>query len=182
MLPEEGPERPKTVTIIGRVWLVVAVLSLCRVLVNLAVWKVLQPDAPSLFGGIVAQSPRHWLLRPLFEHLTALMAVQAVWWAAVGLSAVQLLRLRPWARAAIQGVCGVLLLYAALFAVFWAKLWLTMPARGAASAPAPGAHQYRTFALAGGLALCAAIATGLVAMIVSLRSAAVRFAFRRQAD
>jgi hypothetical protein len=74
----------------------------------------------------------------------------------------------------------VLLLYAALFAVFWAKLWLTMPAQGAA--PAPGAHQYRTFALAGGLAVCAAIATGLVAMIVSLRSAAVRFAFRRQAD
>jgi hypothetical protein len=41
MLPEEGPERPKAVTIIGRVWLVVAVLSLCRVLVNLTVWKVL---------------------------------------------------------------------------------------------------------------------------------------------
>jgi hypothetical protein len=95
MLPEEGPERPKTVTIIGRVWLVVAVLSLCRVLVNLAVWKVLQPEAPSLFGSIVAQSPRHWLLRPLFERLTALMAVQALWWLAVGLSAVQLLRLRP---------------------------------------------------------------------------------------
>jgi hypothetical protein len=54
MLPEEGAERPKAVTIIGRVWLVVAVLSLCRVLVNLAVWTVLQPDAPSLFGGLVA--------------------------------------------------------------------------------------------------------------------------------
>ncbi len=84
-MPDEGAERPKAVTIIGRVWLVVAVLSLCRALVNLAVWKVLQPDAPSLFGGLAAQSPRYWLLRPLFEHLTALMAAQALWWAAVGL-------------------------------------------------------------------------------------------------
>jgi hypothetical protein len=97
----------------------------------------------------------------------------------VGISAVQLLRLRPWARPAIQGVCGLLLLYAALFAVYWANLWLTMPAQGAASAPV--AHQYRTLALAGGLAVCAAIAAGLVAMIVSLHSAAVRSAFRRQA-
>jgi hypothetical protein len=180
MLSEEGAERPKAVTIIGRVWLVVAVLYLCRALVNLAVWMVLQPDAPSLFGELVAQSPRNWLLRPRFEHLTALMTAQALWWAAVGFSAFLFLRLRPWARVAIQGACWALLLYAALFAVFWAQLWLTMPPPGAA--PAPGAYQHRTLALIGGLAVCAAIATGLVTMIVSLRSAAVRFAFRRQAD
>ena len=176
MLPEEEPERPKAVTIIGRVWLVVAVLSLCRVLVNLAVWTVLQPDAPSLLGGLVAQSPRHWLLRPLFEHLAALMAAQALWWAAVGLSAVGLLRLKSWARPAIEGACWIVLAYAAVFGVFWAKLWITMPAQSAAAAS--GAHQYRMIALAGGLAACAAVAIGLVAMIGSLRSAAVRLAFR----
>jgi hypothetical protein len=175
MLPEEGPERPKAVTIIGRVWLVVAVLSLCRVLVNLAVWKALQPETSGLFGGIVAQSPRHWLLRPLFEHLTALMAAQALWWLAVGISAVQLLRLRSWARPAIQGVCWMLLAYAAAFGVFWTRLWITMPAQSAAAAP--GVYPYRTIALAGGLAACAAVAAGLVAMIVSLRSAEVRLAF-----
>src|ERR1700693_181055 len=134
----------------------------------------------SLMMMTEAQSSRHWLLRPLFEHMTALMSAQALWWAAVGLSAVQLLRLRPWARSAIQGACWVLLLYAALFALFWAELWLTIPAQVAA--PAPGAYQYRTFAFAGGLAVCAAVATGLVAMIVSLRGAAVRSAFRRQPD
>jgi hypothetical protein len=104
------------------------------------------------------------------------MTAQALWWAAVGFSAFLLLRLRPWARAAIQGVCWVLLAYAAVFGVFWAKLWITMPAQSAAAAP--GAYQYRTIALAGGLAACAAVATGLVAMIVSLRGAAVRLAFR----
>ncbi len=95
-----------------------------------------------------------------------------------GSLAVGLLRLKSWARAAIQGVCWVLLAYAAGFGVFWVNLWITMSAQSASSAP--GGYQYRTIALAGGLAACAAVATGLVAMIVSLRSAAVRFAFRPQ--
>jgi hypothetical protein len=176
MLPEKGPERPKAVTIIGRLWLVVAVFSLCKVLVNLAIWKVLQPDAPSLFGGVAAESPGQWLLRPLFGHLTMLMTAQALWWAAVGVSAFALLRLRPWARLAIQGVCCVLLVYAVGFGVFWGAVWPTLPARGAAIT-ALGAS-YRTLALIGGLTVCAGVSAGLIAMIVLLRAPGVRAAFR----
>ena len=174
--PEEGAGRPRAVTVIGRLWLVVAVLSFCKALVNLAVWKVLQPDAPSLFGDVVAQSQRFWLLRPLFAHLTTLMTAQALWWAAVGVSAFALLRLRLWARVAIQGVCWALLVYAAGFEVFWAVVWPTLPARGA-GAVAFGAS-YRTLAQVGGLTACAAVSAGLIWMIVLLRRPRVRAAFR----
>lgn len=180
MLPEEEEraERPKAVTIIGRLWLVVAVFSFCKVLVNLAVWKVLQPDAPSLFGDLAAQAPALPFLRPLLAHLTALMSAQALWWAAVGVSAFGLLRLRPWGRVAIQGICWALLAYAAGFGVFWATVWPTLPVRGE-SVPAFAATSYRALGLAGGLAACAAVAAGLITMIVLLRKPRVREAFER---
>ncbi len=141
---------------------------------------MLQPEAPGLFGGLVARSPRHWLLGPLFEHLTALMAAQAFWWAAVGISAVELLRLKPWARPAIEGVGWVLLVYATAFGVFWARLWLAAPTPG--FSPLPPHGSYRAIALASGLAACAAIAAALAVMIVFLRRAAVRLAFQPRPD
>ena len=178
MPEEEGvAERPRAVTVIGRLWLVVAVFSLGKALVNLAVWKALEPDAPSLFRDVAAQSPRDWLVRPLLEHLTAFMTAQALWWTFVGIAAFGLLRLRPWARVAIQGVCGVLLVYSVGFGVFWGAVWPNLPARGA-GATAFGIS-YRTLALAGGLTACAAVATGLITMIVLLRTPRVRAAFDR---
>ena len=176
---EEGAGRPRPVTIIGRLWLVLAVLFLCKALVNLAIWRVLQPDAPSLIGDAMAAAPRLWFMRPLLSHIAAVMTVQALWWVFVGLAAFGLLRLRPWARVAIQGVCGFLLVYAMGFEVFWAVVWPTLPVRRA-GAIAFGTS-YRTLALLAGLTLCAAISAGLIWMIVLLRGPRVRAAFREPA-
>jgi hypothetical protein len=156
--------------------MVLAVFGVCKALVNLAVWKVLEPDAPSLFGDVAAQAPGLPFLRPLLAHLTALMTAQALWWAFVGIAAFGLLRLRPWARVATQGVCWALLVYAAGYGVFWGAVWPTLPARGT-GAIAFGTS-YRTLALVGGLVACAAVSAGLIWMIVLLRTPRVRFAFR----
>jgi hypothetical protein len=177
MLPEEeeGAGRPRPVTIIGRLWLVLAVLFLCKAIVNLAVWKVLQPDAPSLIGDALAEAPKLRVVRPLLTHITAVMTVQALWWIFVGVAAFGLLRLRPWARVAIQGVCCFLLVYATGFEVFWAVIWPTLPAQNA-SAIAFGTS-YRTLALVGGLTVCAAVSAGLIWIIILLRGPRVRAAF-----
>ena len=175
---DEGQGRPRAVTVIGRLWLVLAVLSLCKALVNLAVWKVLEPDAPSLFGDVAAQAPGLPFLRPLLAHLTALMTAQALWWAFVGIAAFGLLRLRPWARVAIQGVCWAILVYVSAvgFGVFWGTISRTLPVRGA-GAVAFGTS-YRTLALIGGTIAYAAASAGLIWMIVLLRTPRVRAAFR----
>jgi hypothetical protein len=178
MSPEEqeGAGRPKAVTIIGRLWLVLAVLLLCKALVNMAIWKVLQPEAPSFIGDALAQTASFRFMRPLLTHITAVITAQALWWTFVGVAAFGLLRLRPWARVAIQGVCGFLLVYATGFEVFWAVVWPTLPVRRA-TVVALGTS-YQTLALVAGLTVCAAMSAGLIWMIVLLRGSKVRAAFR----
>lgn len=178
MTPEEaeGAERPRAVTIIGRLWIVVAVLLLGKALVNLSVWTVLKPDAPNIIRDALAQTPRFGLVKPLFAHLTAVIMLQALWWIFVGIAAFALLRLRPWARVAIQGVCCFLLVYSVAFEIFWAAVWPTLPAGGAGAMPL-GAS-YRTVALVAGLTAGAAMGAGLIWMIVLLRAPRVRAAFQ----
>ncbi len=172
----EGAERPKAVTIIGRLWLVLAVVFLCKAVVNLAVWKVLQPDAPSLIGDALANAPKLSFMRPLLSHITAVITVQALWWVFVGVAAFGLLRLRPWARVAIQGICGLLLVYFLGFETFWAVVWPNLPPQSARAA-ALGAS-YRSLALVAGLSVGAAVGAGLIWMIVLLRGPRVRAAFQ----
>ena len=136
---EEDAERPRAVTVIGRLWIVVAVLLVGKALVNLAVWTVLKPDAPSFIKDALAQTPRFRLARPLFAHLTTVMMIQALWWIFVGIAAFALLRLRPWARVAIQGVCWFLLVYSVAFEIFWAAVWPTLPAASPGATPLPSA-------------------------------------------
>ncbi len=171
----EGTERPRPVTIIGRLWLVLAVVFLCKAVVNLAIWTVLKPDAPGLIGEALANAPPLSFMRPLLSHITAVMTVQALWWIFVGVAAFALLRLRPWARLAMQGVCGFLLVYFLGFEIFLAAVWPNLPARSA-GALALGAS-YRSLALVAGLTACAAVCAGLIWMIVLLRGPGVRDAF-----
>jgi len=171
----DGAERPRAVTIIGRLWLILAVLLFCKAVVNLAVWKVLQPDAPSLVRDALANAPKLSFLRPLLSHITAVMTVQALWWVFVGVAAVGLLRLRPWARVAMQGVCGFLLVYFLGIEMFWALVWPNLPS-GNARGVALGASS-RAVALVAGLTVCAAASAGLIWMIVLLRGPRVRAAF-----
>jgi branched-subunit amino acid transport protein len=172
---EDGAERPRAVTIIGRLWLVLAVLLFCKAVVNFAVWKALQPDVPSLIGDALANSPKLPFMKPLLSHITAVMTAQALWWVFVGVAAVGLLRLWPWARVAMQGICGFLLVYFLGLEMFWALVWPNLPS-GSARGVALGASS-RLAALVAGLIVCAAASAGLIWMIVLLRRPRVRAAF-----
>lgn len=178
MLPDEQerPVRPRAVTIIGRLWLVLAVLFLCKAVVNLAVWKVLQPDAPSLVRDALTNAPKLSFMRPLLSHITAVITAQALWWIFVGVAAFGLLRLRPWARVAIQAVCVFLLVYFLGFEMLWAAVWPNLPSQSA-RAVALGTS-YRSLALVAGLSVGAAVGAGLIWMIVLLRAPRVRAAFQ----
>jgi len=171
----EGAERPRAVTVIGRLWLVVAVLLLGKALVNLAVWTVLKPDAPNLIRDALSNAPKLSFLRPLLSHITAVITMQALWWIFVGIAAFALLRLRPWARVAIQGVCWLLLVYSVAVEIFWSAVWPTLPAGSPGALPL-GAS-YRTVALVAGVTVGAAAVAGLIWMIVLLRGPRVRAAF-----
>jgi hypothetical protein len=178
MLPKEEMKRPRSVTLIGRVWLVLAVLYMLRTLVNLIFWKLLQMGAPVLLRSIAEQSPYAWLLRPLFQHLTALMSTQVIASALVAFSAYQLLRLRAWARVVIQAVCWFALAWVLLFTAFWAWFWPRVAAAQASADPPLSAHSYGRIGLTAGVVICLAVGAGLAVMIALLRGSRVREAFR----
>lgn len=173
MSADPEPVRPKAVTAIAWIWIVLAALFLFRSLLDPFIWTVLKPAAPSLMAAMEQRSPRMALLRPLFGHFTAVKTVEAAAAVAVGFFAVALYRLRAWARVAIQAVCWTGVIYLVSFAALWATLWTRISGGTGA-----GASAHRSFVLGAGLALCLALAIGLIAMSAVLRTPAVRNAFR----
>jgi hypothetical protein len=174
-MPEmEEPLRPRAVTVIGWLWLVAAVFFLLRAVVNLVVWKILQPDMPSLLAFDGRAATQLQFLRPVFDHLTAIQTAETILSAAVIVLAIELLRLREWARVGVQAVCWLVLAYVAAFGSFWFWLW-----RRIVAAPDSPGTSLGTIGLIAGLAVCLAVAAGLALMIAFLRSSEVREAFHR---
>jgi hypothetical protein len=175
MTTEAEFERPRAVTIIGRIWLVLAVILAAKSLLDLVVWRVLRPVLPLLvqLGG---QAPPSRIFDPLLAHLTEIKLAQALAWTAVAVAAFNFLRLRRWARVAVQAVSWIGLAYVACVGVVWAAAYSRIPAAEVvAHSSAPPAH--RTLLLLGGLLVCVVLIAGLIATIVLLRSADVRRAF-----
>jgi hypothetical protein len=175
MTTEPEFERPRAVTIIGRIWLVVAVILAAKSLLDLVVWKVLQPVLPLLvqLGGQAAPSR---IFDPLLAHLTEIKLAQALAWTAVAVAAFYFLRLRRWARVAVQAICWIGLAYVSCVGVVWAAAYSRIPAAGVvAHSSAPATH--RTLLLLGGLLVCVVLIAGLIATIVLLRSTDVGRAF-----
>lgn len=177
----EEPERPKAVTVIGRLWIVLAALSLFRSLVNLILWNVLQPAMPSLFNLAVTQQPQTWFLEPLFRHFAVWETTRALFAVAIGVSAYFFLRLRPWARVAIQVVSWLVLLYAACFAVFWASVWGRTFARAVASGSL-SARSHGPMGFLVGIAFSLAVVAGSAVALGLLRSRRVKAAFASAQD
>ncbi len=169
--PEE-PIRPRAVTVIGWLWLVFAVLLLFRSVVNLVVWRILEPDMPELLALDGASPLQLPFLRPLLEHVTAIQAAQAIVASAVIFLSIELLRLRPWARVAFQALCWLVIATVAFFAAFWVWLW----GRLAALSETP-ARSLENIGILAGLAFCFAVAAGMAVMIALLRGSRVRAAF-----
>jgi hypothetical protein len=167
MPSREERERPKAVAVISGIWLALAAVSLFKTAANFILWRALQPAIPSLVDLAARQDPRTRFLDRLFEHYGAVLVFQAILTIAVGFSAYQLLRLRPWARLAVQAICWLALVYVASFAVFWLSIWTR----------ASAAHERGPILIVAGLSVCVALATGLAVMIGMLRGRRLRAVF-----
>ena len=170
-MPQPESQRPRAVTLIGRIWLVLAVLSLLRSVGNLIFWTVLRPAMPSLVEALNDKDPRTLFLGPILAHFVSLNVTLAVLSLAVGVCAWQLLRMRSWARPVIQAISVLALVYVVCLGLLWALAWMRVPAESAWRAPNHG------LLLAAGLALSLLFAAGFASMITSLQSRRVREAF-----
>ena len=157
--------RPARVTILGWLYLVAAVLTVLSGAMGWAAFTVIREHA----GGNAPLWPPSVLGRLLFQHFGELTLAQIAIASFVGVAAVQFLRLRPWARAVLEGATWFTLAYTLAFGVFWELAWT----HGPWSAP----ETPTAFLIVGaimGIAITVAIG-GVVGMLLwLLRSETVR--------
>ena len=166
--------RPRAVTAIGRIWLVAGILFLAVAVVDLILWFALRPAMPTILGYAAEREPGFRLLGPYFEHYATIKFLEAVFASAVVVSAYHFLKLRPWARGALEAASWLYLAYLLAFVGFsyWARRHLSVEP----SAMAARAHARER--LLGGLGVGVLLVAGLVWMIVVLRGRRLRDAFQ----
>jgi hypothetical protein len=169
----EPPPRPKAITVIGRIWLVAAIIMFLLAVVDFIVWAVLRPALPTLIEFASRRDPRLRLLAPFVGYYAAAKAIESVFAAAAGVCAYYFLRLRCWARAALEAASWIYLLYLCGFAYFSYRIW-----RRAMLDPSFAASaQYSPERFARAVGVEVLFMAGLVTMIVFLRSRKLRSAF-----
>ncbi len=179
MDPGDSSDRPRAVTAIGWTSLVIAALFVARALIDLVIWRIMRPAIPALLASSAGGNPAPEYLRPLLEHLTELKVAQVIFWASVAVCAAGLLRMRSWARVAMQAACGILAAYCVAIALVLVRAWVRIPAGDRRVGELSESHRVMAFSAV--LCLCALLASGLVGLVFLLRSARAKEAFARSA-
>src|SRR5262249_61330394 len=84
---------------------------------------VLRPALPTLIEFASRRDPRLRFLAPFVGYYAAAKAIESIFAAAAGVSAYYFLKLRSWARAALEAASWVYLLYLCGFAYFSYPFW-----------------------------------------------------------
>ena len=172
---EQAPQRPTAVTVIGRVWLTAAILVFLVAVADLLFWEVLRPALPTLLGYASRRDPRLRFLDPFVRYYPAAKSIEAVFAAAAAVSAYHFLRLRSWARAALETASWISLLYYSGVAYLSYRIW-----RRASLDPSFAAgRRHAAERLVAGTTLQILVIAALVTMIVFLRGRRLRSDFGR---
>jgi len=114
--PRPSTERPRLVAIVGWIWLVACAFRCINGLLGLLVWKVGRLEEG--FPFLPLRAPRFGLqiagAEPIVRYAVPILATQIVVAGLLAVVAFYLLRMKPWARTAIQAasVLGMVLMAA----------------------------------------------------------------------
>jgi len=127
--------RPRAVTVVGWIWLVLALIRLANGLLGFFIWRFGRLDEGIPFVPIEALKSAHafgleWTLR----HGAAIFAFQIVVASAVAYSAFALLQMKPWARIAIIVVACLGILLTVGISVFVAVATMALAREASAGA------------------------------------------------
>ena len=170
----EPPDRPRFVSAVGWTGVILGAVVALKSLVEIAVWKIVEPAMPALLGAAPQPGAEVPFARMIYAHLTSIKLTEAAFWTFAAIASGALLLLRPWARRAVQGVCTFLAVYVVGVGCVWTHSWLSVAARGPSFAYTAS---QRIGILVAALGVCAAVAGGLIAVVAGLGRDRVRAAF-----
>lgn len=166
--------RPSSVTVIAWSWIVSGVLMVLAAVLTWAAQGAMQ----QMMGAANTAMPPGLAPALMLSGNAALSAaVQLILGLVAIVAGAAFLRLAPWARAALEGLSWLALLYVVGFGISWTYTWFTMtaPLRGQGNLQS----DFATLGLVVGAVIIAILAIPIVAMIKSLRGRVVREALRQ---
>jgi hypothetical protein len=104
--PEPAEERPRAVTVVGWIFLVLSSLRFLEDVFGWVIWKLGDPE-PLLRFFLPPGSPEDALALWALRYFPAVVTVQAILALCVAAISWNFLRLRPWARPALEIVCWI---------------------------------------------------------------------------
>ncbi len=161
--PESAGERPRSVNVVGGAFLALSSIRFLLDLIGWVVWKLGNAGPVVAFflpRGDHGFVPVDWVM----GHFPTVVAVQGTIAACVAGISIQFLRLRPWARRALELVAWLALAVTVALGTGFAWVWARLPRSGNFAPVLAGL-------LVAGLLLVAAIR--------AMRRPEVRAAFRR---
>ena len=172
--------RPTGITITAWLWIVVGALMLfSAVMGGFAYSMMQQAGKPGMPGG--GFPPEFAMMNLLFRNFGAVLAVQcavaliAIW------AGIDLLRLKAWARSAIEALSWVGVIWTLGFGIYWAYMWISMTGQMPKDAAPPGMDTFQVMGAVMGVVAMLMFAVPLVLMIRYLRGSEARGAITRAA-
>jgi len=164
--------RPTGITVTGWVWVVIGAFMLFSALMGGLGYLMMRQ--PGMQGADLLRE--FALMNLVFQNFGVLVAVQCVIAVAALWAGIDLLRLKAWARSAVEVLSWLGLLWTVGFGVYWIYMWTSMTGQAPAEADA-----FQLMGAVMGTVVTLVFAVPLAIMIRYLRSNEVRQAMSRPA-
>ena len=168
-------KRPTAVTVIGWIFIAGAILMILSGGMGFAAFSFMQQlgeEMPPTFEGAPFQ---FGVMEVIFQHFGLIAMVQVALAVFILIASIQFLRLRRWARTALEVIAWLGLVYIVGFGIFWVASWLditsSIPVTEGTSGPSS------IFDIVGaimGSVVALAWAVPLVVIIILLRGKTIR--------
>jgi hypothetical protein len=170
-----GMKRPTGVTVTAWLWIVMGgFMVFSAIMGGFAYMMMRQMGAPpAIPPGMPAGLE---MMNAVFRHFGALLAVQAIVAALSVWAGIALLQLKAWARAAIEALSWLALLYSVGFGIYWVYLWIAITGQMPAGNAPVDTALFQVMGVAIGVIITAAFVVPLWIMIRYLRGNEMRAA------
>ncbi len=168
-------KRPTAVSVIAWTWIVTGGFAAVTGVMSLLMF-VAMPPLPSQLPPVPEMPQGFGFMMGMFRYFVWLVLAQLALATVAIVAGIQFLQLRPWARAALEMLSWVSLIYVVGFGLFWISTWSTMTGQFAQQGAPFDVETLRIAGLAVGIFVTLAFAIPLGIMIKYLRGKAIRAA------
>lgn len=173
-------QRPTAVSVIAWTWIVTGGFAVFSGIMSLLIFAAM-PTLPSQFPQAPGMPQDFGFMTGMFRYFGWLVLAQLVLAAVAIVAGIQFLRLRLWARTALEILSWISLIYVMGFGLFWLSTWSTMTGHFSQQNAPFDIETFRIAGFAVGIFVTLAFAIPLGIMIKYLRGKVIREAMLRDA-